>query len=115
MEESGSLTRLQPAGDFHQIRRISVQISGNLQPSITPKHHHTVLASNCSLNHGSFFKNFMKNNPWVRDFLLEIFSFLKRFLSIASTINFLLRPRTKPKQWLERRSCFGGRIENTHF
>ena len=39
----------------------------------------------------------------------------KQFLSIATTHSFLLRPRTKPKHWLEHRSCYGGRIEHTHF
>ena len=94
---NGSLTRLRPVGVFHQFRWIFVQISGNLQPSITPKHHHSVLASKCSLNHGNFFKNSMKNNPWVRDFHVQILSFLKRFLSISNSHGISLGPGTKPK------------------
>ena len=40
---------------------------------------------------------------WV----FEILPFFKQFLSISTTHSFLLNPRTKPKQWLGRRSCFG--------
>ena len=54
------------------------------------------------------FLGFIKPNHGYRKLRVQNpVPFLKQFLQLLPSHSFLLRPRTKPKQVMERRSCFG--------
>ena len=97
-----------PVGTHSQFRRFSPLFSSELLQETSWKLSQNLPSSCFTPKILKFGGGLMKNAPvGAASFVFKILHFLKQFLPITTTPSFLLRPRTKPKQFWERQSCFG--------